>query len=339
MSNSFDIIFYHAPCADGSVAVWALKKINPDATLVRMGLPSKKPDEATILDKRICFVDICPDSKIINEVVSVAQHVTVIDHHKTAQDYVKTITEDNSAKCTIILDMNRSAAQIAFDYANPDATKRPFLVDFVADNDLWKHEIPNSREIFHFLWSVDTFNNFDSIEKLAQLDNFDVFTDLALGMAKQISDRIATKAKYFSVAWMHPDLSDVQNDAQNDVQKHPKFLVAMITNDDANLRSDVPHKVLSQNPLLDYAVYIKYDFCDERWIASIRSLKADPENNRPGIPDLLKLIFKEKLGGGGHDSAGAFNIKGLSAINTYFTKLTSDDIPEDLKKSMEDARK
>lgn len=50
--------------------------------------------------------------------------------------------------------MDRSGAQIAWDFFHP-GEPRPKLVDYVADRDLWRFDLGNSREVAAWLFSLD----------------------------------------------------------------------------------------------------------------------------------------------------------------------------------------
>jgi oligoribonuclease NrnB/cAMP/cGMP phosphodiesterase (DHH superfamily) len=53
-----------------------------------------------------------------------------------------------------VFDMDRSGAQIAWDFFFPDKP-RPMLVDYVGDRDLWRFNLPGSREVNAFIFSHD----------------------------------------------------------------------------------------------------------------------------------------------------------------------------------------
>ena len=64
---------------------------------------------------------------------------TVLDHHKTAEEELRGLPY---AK----FDMNKSGAMLAWEHFFPNG-KPPRLVEYVQDRDLWKYELPVSREI------------------------------------------------------------------------------------------------------------------------------------------------------------------------------------------------
>jgi oligoribonuclease NrnB/cAMP/cGMP phosphodiesterase (DHH superfamily) len=70
--------------------------------------------------------------------------------------------ECNSPNAThCLFDMDRSGAQIAWDYFNPDQP-RPSLVDYVGDRDLWRFALPLSREVNAYVFAHEyTFKNWD----------------------------------------------------------------------------------------------------------------------------------------------------------------------------------
>jgi nanoRNase/pAp phosphatase (c-di-AMP/oligoRNAs hydrolase) len=73
-----------------------------------------------------------------------AKSLLVLDHHKTAQETLQLWVAPQNT--TVIFDMNKSGAGLAWDYYFPKA-ERPFLVNYVEDRDLWNWKLPHSREL------------------------------------------------------------------------------------------------------------------------------------------------------------------------------------------------
>ena len=101
-----------------------------------------------------------------------ARSVLILDHHKTAEadlrgfglpsldctskdhytDTLEWVEDEPVENVFAIFDMNRSGAQIAWDFFHP-REEPPTLVDYVADRDLWRFELPHSREIAAWVFS------------------------------------------------------------------------------------------------------------------------------------------------------------------------------------------
>lgn len=68
--------------------------------------------------------------------------VMVLDHHKTAQADLLNYKDS-------IFDMDRSGAVIAWQYFHPDK-EVPLLLRYIQDRDLWKHELPYTKQMHCF---------------------------------------------------------------------------------------------------------------------------------------------------------------------------------------------
>ena len=133
------IVLYHAYCADGFGAAWAAwQKLGDDADFlpVRHGNPPPSlPDGATVY-----ILDFCYPRHVIVKMRERFKALTVIDHHQTAE-------EAHDGLEYAIFDNNKSGAVLAWEFFN---TERPVpeLLHYVMDNDLWRHRLPRSREVF-----------------------------------------------------------------------------------------------------------------------------------------------------------------------------------------------
>ena len=96
-------------------------------------------------------------------------HVVVLDHHKTAQAALEGLRFAR-------FDMNRSGAQMAWDYfcAVPESAEtRPAMVEYVADRDLWRKQLPHTEEIHRALATFrQDFEVWDTLARLPRYVNF-----------------------------------------------------------------------------------------------------------------------------------------------------------------------
>ena len=156
------ICIYHANCADGFTAAWAVRQaIGTTAEFIPAGYGSAPPDVA---GADVIIVDFSYPRPVIDQMAKSARSILILDHHKTAQENLSGLPEPGldtdpldwdglvrasrqSPECNVfaIFDMDRSGAQIAWDFFHDSA--RPELVDYVADRDLWQWRLPASREI------------------------------------------------------------------------------------------------------------------------------------------------------------------------------------------------
>lgn len=130
------IVIYHKNCPDGFCAAYIAKKAIPDAILVDANygdpIPDVKNRDVYILDfsySRDDMVKLCAENR-----------VTIIDHHKTSMENLESLQN-----CTLIFDMSHSGAYLAWEYFMDG--EMPMLVRYIEDRDIWKWQLPHSKEI------------------------------------------------------------------------------------------------------------------------------------------------------------------------------------------------
>lgn len=151
-----DLIVYHNNCPDGYTAAYIAQKKFPEAKLVPRdhGVTINVEDYR---DKDVLCVDCNLRGK--NDMVAViAKSYLVLDHHKSETEIMD--------KPYAVYDVTRSGAGLAWDYLfGKDSTKRvipgmevrgfnmtrPWWVNYVEDRDLWKFELPKSKEVNSYI--------------------------------------------------------------------------------------------------------------------------------------------------------------------------------------------
>jgi len=145
------IVIYHDNCMDGFASAWAFH------TLMESGyaggvqyLPYKYGMDPiasmNFIEHDVFILDFSFPRDALEYICNTANHVTLLDHHKTAAaDLADTINwETKPANLTIVFDMARSGAGITWDYFYESRngptygeTNRPKLISYVEDRDLW----------------------------------------------------------------------------------------------------------------------------------------------------------------------------------------------------------
>lgn len=150
------IILYHADCPDGfggAFAAW--KKFGNKATY--LPAENRMAPEWDISGKEVYIIDFSYPKEVFLEIEKKAERLVVLDHHASAKEAVESVREH-------IFDNEHSGAGLAWKYFHSDKPL-PKLLAFVEDSDLWKHSIPNWKEIGAYLSTVPF--NFIIWDKLA----------------------------------------------------------------------------------------------------------------------------------------------------------------------------
>ncbi len=130
------VVLYHAECADGFGAAWAIWKRFPTARFI----PVKhgNPPPAGLADQRVVIVDFSYVRETLEALAAQTKTLLVLDHHITAE---KALTGLPYA----YFDMKKSGAVLAWEWAHDQPA--PWLLNYIQDKDLWTWALPFSREI------------------------------------------------------------------------------------------------------------------------------------------------------------------------------------------------
>ena len=146
------LVIYHGDCADGYTAAWAFwRHFKDNVDYVKGVYQGRVPD---VLDRDVYLVDFSYKYDVMQTILKFAKSVTLLDHHKSALEdlwplAIKGLVMDS---CTT----EKSGAMIAWEYMQHTTNKKeavPRMVSYVQDRDLWKFELPGSKEVSMFLFS------------------------------------------------------------------------------------------------------------------------------------------------------------------------------------------
>jgi oligoribonuclease NrnB/cAMP/cGMP phosphodiesterase (DHH superfamily) len=131
------VVIYHADCQDGFCSAWAFHKKYPNASYIPARHGTKPPDN--LEGKHVVIVDFSYKEAELIGIHSEALSLTVLDHHQSAYDALNKLSYCH-------FDMSKSGARLAWEFLN-GKKKSPWIVDYVEDQDLWKWELPHSKEM------------------------------------------------------------------------------------------------------------------------------------------------------------------------------------------------
>lgn len=179
------LCIYHGNCADGFTAAWIVRNaLGEEAVDFHPGIYGETPPDVTGRD--VLMVDFSYKRPVLERMARDARSILILDHHKSAQadlsgidsprnwkDHLHEATYAEDGYWAALFDMDRSGAQITWDFFFAP-NRRPPLVDYVGDRDLWRFDLPFSREVSAWVFSHDySFRIWDGIH--AQLlDHMDI---------------------------------------------------------------------------------------------------------------------------------------------------------------------
>ena len=121
----------------------------PGAELVPVNYDEPPPD---VRGRNVYILNFSYKAPVLQEMARPASHVVVLDHHATAKENLAGILTDlellrhGSPGLYGKFDMDHSGAMLAWMYFFPQQPP-PILVQYVEDRDLWRFQMPKSREV------------------------------------------------------------------------------------------------------------------------------------------------------------------------------------------------
>lgn len=313
----FDIVMYHGSCPDGICAAWVFHQKNTtfiipktDTIYIPCYHNNQSVDFELIKNKKVVIADFSFSREIIEKMTELCSYLLILDHHVSAERILGDLP--NTEKRKIIFDMERSGAQLAWDYnysfvnqENCQNYYRPWFINYVADRDLWKHELIHSKEINEALNFYGYFDESD-LHKFIRLNALGNFTKSEISKyASTGGTLLEYKRKQIEQLTKKAILATFK------VPEDNEYTVLMV-DCPYHLRSDAGN-ALSETGDCDFAVLWSYIFEKDEWSISLRG------SSKSNL-DLSKIA--EKFGGGGHAKAAGFAIreKDGSNLKTYFTQ-------------------
>ena len=314
MQRTFDTILYHANCPDGFTGAWVFwREFLTDAEYIPQRYGQEPPD---VTGKTVAVVDFSYSREVLLDMVSKAEYLVVLDHHRSAERELAEL--DLGEKGEIVFDMNRSGAQIAWDYVYGAGEGldlgRPWFVDYVADRDLWRHALPDTKEISQALFFDDYFTDFAKLDEIDELEDEEYISETK----KRFADRGRTLLEYKN----KEIASYVRQAVPVTFELMDAVYTVRLVGCPRVYRSEVGNEICKEYDC-DFAAMYTFDYSSNEWWISLRSLK---ERNVD-----LSGITAQLPTGGGHPQAAGFVIHGVDGedLYTYFQPVDKEDMEID----------
>jgi len=132
-------VLYHGNCYDGFGAAWAAwKKLGDSAEYHAVKYGDSPPQPINADQGKLYLLDFSFPRSVLENLAKEFD-ITVLDHHKTAQ-------ADLADLPYAVFDLNKSGAVLAWEHFH-SGRNVPTMIAYLQDRDLWKFELPGSREI------------------------------------------------------------------------------------------------------------------------------------------------------------------------------------------------
>lgn len=131
------VVIYHKNCSDGfAAALAAWLAYNEKAEFIASYHGDKAPDVA---GKNVVILDFSYPRQTLLDLKAEANNLIVLDHHESAKD-------DLAGLDFCHFDMTKSGAVLAWEWFFPHK-ELPDLFAYVQDRDLWRWQLPMSKEV------------------------------------------------------------------------------------------------------------------------------------------------------------------------------------------------
>lgn len=273
--NSIDFVIYHANCSDGTAAAWAAWKLLGDrATYFAANHGDPPPD---VKGKRVAILDFSYDNRTIKNMINDAEALIVIDHHKSAMIELHDVGN-------VVFDMTHSGAILSWKFFHP-GKEPPQLTKYIEDRDLWKWELPYSKE-FSAAFDMVPFD----------FEEYDTFLD------DSAIDDTKEKGAYI-LAYSKTVISKIVKNASKRKLQGKEVLVV----NSPHWMSEIGN---SLGPKCDIAFIWYWDHEKQQCRISLRA-----HHDNEDVSEVAK-----KFGGGGHRKAAGFSLPTGVGIETIFDK-------------------
>ena len=273
--SSVNCVIYHADCTDGFGSAYAAWKLLGNRAEYHACKHGQTPPD--IKDKVVVILDFSFDNKTTKQMIKDAKELLVIDHHKSAVVELHDITNT-------LFDMNKSGATLAWEFFHP-GKEAPKFIQYITDRDLWKWELPYSKE-FSAAFDMVPFE-FEEFEKF---EDDSVFDD-------------AVKRGSYILAYSKTVVKKVCEKASSRKMGGKEIAVVNAS----HWMSEIGARL---SPDCDFAMIWYYDHNDKVIKVSLRAF-----HEHIDVSDVSK-----KFGGGGHRKAGGFVLPGDYNIEDLFDK-------------------
>ena len=271
--SSVDCVIYHANCTDGFGSAFSAWKLLGNRAEYHACTHGSKPPN--VKGKNVVILDFSFDNKTTKKLIKDANNLLVIDHHKSAMVELHDISNT-------IFDMSKSGATMAWEFFHP-GKESPKFIQYITDRDLWKWELPYSKE-FSAAFDMVPFD-FEEFEKF---EDDSVFDD-------------AVKRGSFILAYSKTVVKKVCEKAVSRKYKDKDVLVV----NSSHWMSEIGSKL---SPDCDFALIWYYDHNDQYTRVSLRSF-----HDHIDVSEIAK-DFK----GGGHRKAAGFTLTKDMHIDDIF---------------------
>jgi len=276
--TSVNCVIYHADCTDGFGAAYGAWKLLGNRTEYHPCKHGTKPPN--VKGKTVAILDFSFNNETTKAMIESASDLIILDHHKSAMVELHDISNTQ-------FDMTKSGAMLSWEFFHP-GKECPKFIQYIQDRDLWKWELPYSKE-FSAAFDMVPFE-FEEFEKF---EDDSVFDD-------------AVKRGSYILAYSKTVVKKVCDKAASRKMDGKSVMVV----NSSHWISEIGAKLA---PDCDFAMIWYYDHISKFIKVSLRSF-----HDAIDVCEIAK-----RYDGGGHRKAAGFQLPGDFKVDDIFDKETS----------------
>ncbi len=276
--TSVNCVIYHADCTDGFGAAYGAWKLLGNRAEYHPCKHGTAPPN--VRGKTVAILDFSFNNETTKAMIESASDLIILDHHKSAMVELHDISNTQ-------FDMTKSGAILSWEFFHP-GKECPKFIQYIQDRDLWKWELPYSKE-FSAAFDMVPFE-FEEFEKF---EDDSVFDD-------------AVKRGSYILAYSKTVIKKVCDKAASRKMDGKSVMVV----NSSHWISEIGAKLA---PDCDFAMIWYYDHISKFIKVSLRSF-----HDAIDVCEIAK-----RYDGGGHRKAAGFQLPGDFKVDDIFDKETS----------------
>lgn len=261
-------------------AAWAAYKKYGDDTNIIQYIPTSNRLELQdavlarsvedLKDDEVYFLDFCLPAGVLLDLQAKVKLLVVLDHHASVKSDIESVQHH-------VYGTDKSGAYLAWEYFHPNI-KVPKLVEYICDQDLFRHQLPNWQEAIAYMYDGNieekTFKHYDKLSD-----------DLENDFAKVIEIGSLLRASFDRMVKKYETKAEIVEFAGYNVYA---------VNAPSEIKSELGNLLAAKTN--SFAIIYYYE--SGNWKVSLRSVK-----------DFDVSAIAGMYGGGGHKNAAAFWMK------------------------------
>lgn len=302
------LVIYHASCADGAGAAFAAWcKFGEEAEYLAARYGDPRPLNEVVRGRDVYVLDFSYPMLQFDYMAEFAANVYVLDHHKSFFETFMGYAPPFRNNIRVKLDMNKSGAVLAWEHFHPGKPV-PEVIRYIQDRDLWKWELPQSREVSAALWLEGAVQDF---HVLAPFKDDKSSPDLMNGLVEDGATILRVNEQYVEAQARHAEVVELLKSPEGDWRDGLRCLAANVTvlhSEAGNVLAE-RSKAAGLDPM---AAVWSYDGSRGLFRVSLRS-----------VGDFDVSVIAKHFGGGGHRNAAGFDCdhlpwRSIGALDLYY---------------------